>query len=939
MEFKERLSLILILLTIGACLASVAQTPVFFTNESQRIESNFSSDIALAVADVNNDFRDDLVRISETELVVHGQLNEGRLFKQQFQMNLPFDVTTVNIGNINGKNANDIFISGFKGGYYSLEMTTDFELYELVQKELGVYYAQGSSINDINNDGALDVLVTNDIGFNQTFVNDGLGSLALDDSIIDFKIISEDDSRGNYNGIWFDADQDNDLDLFISKCYASATSSADLRRINQLFVNENGTFVERADVFGLADGAQSWCADSGDLDNDGDIDLVLINHGAPSVILENNDGNGFIRHEVFSSNGMIVSDDFQVTLADYNNDGLLDISIAGMQSQMLLNKGNLQFESYTNSFGFGNMTSMATGDLNADGWLDILGVFGNAESGVDDRLLLNLGGAANHVTLSFIGSDSNPNGIGAKVEIYHEGERQIRWVKSGVAYGITNSLNVHFGLDDSQVIDSLICYWPSGNIDKHYDLEVNHHYILNENQCLEPMLSIQTSSDVIDCQNEQVLLMNSTNESVIWNNNSTESLITVNEPGYYLASGSEVCFNPSNVIYIDTLQPLIRPELTYSGELDLCEEDEFVLSTLGNQDWQWTRNGIVVGEDRQLEISESGIYQAMASNLCDTMFSEILDVNVSSRLFDEKSDTIGMSEDIELTVDFSDSIQWYDNDFNFITDDPILELFDVESDTLFYFKVFKSATDVVFNSMPNIEDFETSYINDLVVGGLGFRVNSDCKLQSVTVGTDIEGTRKVIIINAANDTVFSSVFDLEVGINRLLMTTVLPEGDYRIFTDMELNQLNFGSNGPQLVSVVDGIQFPVSINGYIDVEFSLSGFGDYSQFFDWRIEPIFGNCDSDFIPYEIILDTTVSNINQFETNFNIYPNPADDYIILASKFKWDRVDIINAEGEILNVSLNPERTNKINVGHLSQGMYFIRLNFGNRVVTKRFCKK
>ncbi len=942
MELKDRLSLILILLTNGFCLASVAQTPVFFTNESHLIENNLSSGIAVAVADVNNDYRDDLIRISELELIVHAQLNQGRLIKEQYRFALPFDVTTINVGNINALGANDIFISGFKKGFVSIEMDTGFENYRIIQESSGSYYAQGSSINDINLDGKLDVLVTNDIGFNQAFVNDGQGQLILDEDIIDFKLNTEEESKGNYNSIWFDADQDNDLDLFISKCFVTATTVTDLRRINQLFINEDGEYIEKAKEFGLAHGEQTWCADSGDLDNDGDIDLVIINHGAPSMILENNGQDSFLTHDVFSSNGMIISEDLQVTLADYNNDGLIDICIAGTKSQILLNKGNLQFEAFTNAFGFGNMTSMATGDLNEDGWLDLIGVYGEAGSDLADRLHANIGGTNNSVTLSLEGIESNANGIGSKVEIYHKAMKQVRWLNSGVSYGITNSLNLHFGLNDAEIIDSLICYWPSGNIDKHYGVSVNTHYIIFEGQCIEPVLIMETSNDFIDCKNEEIILSSLSTEEIVVNDSLLGADIIINQPGYYSAEGISSCSSISSVFYIDTLEALIKPVLTFDGDLSLCENDDFICSTLGHQNWNWTKDGSDFDFANEIIISESGTYLASTSNNCDTISSEPLFVDYYPLGISQRADTISEVSDVVLSISEGDLIEWYDSDQLFLSDQRDLQLHGIESDTLFYFKAISYPTAVAFNSFPDIDSFARSYVSNQLVGGLGFRVNGKCRLKALMVETDKVGERTFLIINSNNDTIFRHVVDLDLGQNKLFLDIVLDQGDYKITTDKSLNQVSFGHNSPRLSSADRSqVSFPISVNAYIDLEFSLSGLGDFSQFFNWDIEPFFEECISDFISYNIVIDTTVSNYNLVESNMTLYPNPTNHNIYWDSDKTWDRVELINVSGEVLynrEYALTDVNLYVLYVGHLSKGLYFLRFTEGGKIVVKKFGK-
>ena len=149
----------------------------------------------------------------------------------------------------------------------------------------------------MNNDGFLDLFVCNDTGENQTFLNDGEGGM-IKELIIDFKTSEDDDMSGNYSSIFTDIDSDGDLDLYIGKCRAGASEPTDRRRINTLYINNNdGTYTENAEAFGLANGSQTWSVDAGDVDNDGDIDILIANHDRDHDLMINDGAGHFSRFE------------------------------------------------------------------------------------------------------------------------------------------------------------------------------------------------------------------------------------------------------------------------------------------------------------------------------------------------------------------------------------------------------------------------------------------------------------------------------------------------------------------------------------------------------------------------------------------------------------------------------------------------------------------
>lgn len=129
------------------------------------------------------------------------------------------------------------------------------------------------------------------------------------------------------------------------------------------------------------------------------------------------------------------------------------------------------------------MHSAAVGDVNRDGFLDIIGGFANGSNtwtGTENILFVN-GGNSNHfISARLIGDSSHINGIGARVEVYGGFGMQIREIRSGESYGIMNSLNAHFGLGTHTTIDSLIVRWPSGIVDKWMNLAADQFLTIHE---------------------------------------------------------------------------------------------------------------------------------------------------------------------------------------------------------------------------------------------------------------------------------------------------------------------------------------------------------------------------------------------------------------------------------------------------------------------------
>jgi len=304
---------------------------------------------------------------------------------------------------------------------------------------------------------------------------------------------------GRQLGVVFgDYDNDSDVDLYV----------ANDGMANFLFRNEgDGTFRDVGMVSGSAlnEGGRPEAGmgtDFGDYDNDGDLDIVVCNFQWESCRLFENDGNGHFADatsvtDVAAPTLSVLT--FGTDFFDCDNDGHLDLFMANghvndnaqlfdasvsypQRDQIFRNDGKGTFVDVTSSSGPGLELVMvgrgaAFGDYDNDGDIDVF-VLNNNQRGV---LLRNGGVAGNHwITLTAVGSASNRDGIGARIQVTAGDLVQVEEVRSGSSYLSQNDLRVHFGLGAHELVDRIEIRWPSGAVQVLQDVAVDQFLTIEE---------------------------------------------------------------------------------------------------------------------------------------------------------------------------------------------------------------------------------------------------------------------------------------------------------------------------------------------------------------------------------------------------------------------------------------------------------------------------
>lgn len=405
--------------------------------------ASITGDFKIAVADMNGDYLDDIVSINNGQVQIHYQQQNGTFTNSIYPVTTQFLPNwSMAIGDIDKNGFNDIVLGGGQGVTFLYANETGTGFTSVSGNEY--VFSQRTNFVDLNNDGHLDAFVCHDVDPNVYYLNDGTGALTFHQGGI-----GDHPEGGNYGSIWVDYDNDGDLDLFIAKCRGGESTA----KINELHRNDgNGEFTNVSTESNMADPIQTWSAAWNDYDNDGFMDGFIgassFSDGKHKLMYNNGDGTftdttsvtGFLLNQHTSTEWISY---------DFDNDGFADIMGGG--PYINFNLGGLSFIEVQYLCQIG-----AIGDLNNDGFLDV-------QNG--NTIYFNSGNSNNWLKINLKGVASNINGIGARVELYSNGVRQIRDVRSGEGFKHMHTLNVHFGIGQNTEIDSVLVKWPSGAVD------------------------------------------------------------------------------------------------------------------------------------------------------------------------------------------------------------------------------------------------------------------------------------------------------------------------------------------------------------------------------------------------------------------------------------------------------------------------------------------
>ncbi|HEX9943738.1 MAG TPA: CRTAC1 family protein [Thermoanaerobaculia bacterium] len=272
-------------------------------------------------------------------------------------------------------------------------------------------------------------------------------------------------------------------------------------RPNFLFHNKgNGIFEDVSLLSGTAvnEAGQPEAGmgvDMGDYDGDGLLDIVVTNFELETNGLYRNLGGGAFldsRNVARIAEPSLLFLAFGVAFVDLDQDGDLDLVIANghindnaaeflqgsqyrQRNQIFESLGNGKFRENT-ATGMDVVRAsrgLACGDLDGDGDQDVVVVDSNEPAEIYE----NTGAAGNWLLVDIAAPAGNRFGIGARLELEAGGKRQIRDVKTASSYLSQNALTVHFGLGKAEKVDRLTVRRP-GKVQVFVGLPANRKLVI-----------------------------------------------------------------------------------------------------------------------------------------------------------------------------------------------------------------------------------------------------------------------------------------------------------------------------------------------------------------------------------------------------------------------------------------------------------------------------
>lgn len=527
----------------------------------------------ISVFDIDNDGWDDITFARENDSIMIYRNVEGQFELMPFIFHSSGRVKSQLWVDYDNDGDNDFIISSQNGKIELYRQDDNWQFSEVdLPLNLNVLNSPnyGLSFSDYNLDGFLDLYISryfysinpieNPSIVNILLRNNGDGTF----SDVTYNAGVQNGVKPSFIGCWIDINHDFYPDLYVINDRSVANNSLYLN-------NGNGTFSDISESSGTSlpqDEPMSLTFE--DFNNDGLLDIFCSNSGTgPKLprLLVNQGDNTF--SEEAQQLGITMNEwSWGSTWIDVDNDTYRDLyittgvisSIDGLdvRSYLYLNDGGTSFIDVPEAFSGNHIApsfAVGKGDFNRDGFEDI--VVQNTKD-VNSFVWMNqlsLNGSNNYCKITLQGTESNRMAIGAWINLYAGGNRYVHYTRCGENYGSQNSQHYQFGLGNAMIIDSVVVEYPSGIVDRYYNLDINSHHFFIESETY--VFPIAFNSSLTTCDTFSLVLDGGDFVEHYWNNGFSGRYLTPTESGYYWleALSTSGVLLKSDTVFVNLILP------------------------------------------------------------------------------------------------------------------------------------------------------------------------------------------------------------------------------------------------------------------------------------------------------------------------------------------------------------------------------------------------